>query len=158
MDTYYNDQLSADVMAVIQQNLADVGINVELMPLDSASWTSRYYDERQSEMSFIGGANGADPNRAYQYFYSTSPGNTYGYSNPELDALLDQGRSEMDPAARRLIYQEACRVLGQDQPWIFLWETVRYGIVSTRIQNFLYTPAAGGGSYYDQAELWDIAE
>jgi hypothetical protein len=35
---------------------------------------------------------------------------------------------------------------------------VRYGIVSTRINNFLYTPAAGGGSYYDQAELWEIVE
>jgi peptide/nickel transport system substrate-binding protein len=158
LDTYYNDQLSADVMAVMQQNLADVGINVEIMPMDGASWTTRYYDQQESEMSFIGGANGADPNRAYQYFYSTSTGNNYKYSNPELDELLDQGRSEMDPEARALVYQEACRVLGQDQPWIFLWQTTRYGIVSTRISNFLYTPAAGGGSYYDQAELWDIAE
>lgn len=158
MDTYYNDQLSADVMAVMQQNLADVGINIELMPLDGASWTSRYYDAKESEMSFLGGANGADPNRAYQYFYSTSPGNSYQYVNTDLDELLDAGRNEMDPDARTVIYQEACRVLGQDQPWIFLWQTTRYGIVSTRIDNFLYTPAAGGGSYYDQAELWDIAQ
>jgi peptide/nickel transport system substrate-binding protein len=158
LDTYYNDQLSADVMTVMQANLADVGIMVELMPLDGAAWTSRYYDQRESQMSFIGGANGADPNRAYQYFYSTSSGNTYNYVNPELDRLLDEGRQEMDPAARTAIYQEACRVLGQDQPWIFLWQTVRYGIVNKRIANFLFTPAAGGGSYYDQAELWEIVE
>ncbi len=158
MDTYYNDQLSADVMAVMQQNLADVGINIELMPLDGASWSSRYYDNSESEMSFIGGANGADPNRAYQYFYSTSPSNNYKYNNPDVDKLLDEGRNAMDPDARTPIYQEACRVLGQDQPWIFLWQTTRYGVVSTRIENFQYTPAAGGGSYYDQAELWDIAE
>jgi peptide/nickel transport system substrate-binding protein len=157
-DTYYNDQLSADVMTVMQANLADIGITVELMPMDGAAWTSRYYDQGESQMSFIGGANGADPNRAYQYFYSTSPGNTYKYSNPELDKLLDEGRMEMDPAARAEIYKEACRVLGQDQPWIFLWQTVRYGIVSTRINNFLFTPAAGGGSYYDQAELWEIVK
>lgn len=158
LDTYYNDQLSADVMTVMQANLADIGINVDLMPLDGAAWSSRYYDQRDSQMSFIGGANGADPNRAVQYFYSTSPGNTYKYANPELDRLLDEGRQEMDPAARTAIYQEACRVLGQDQPWIFLWQTVRYGIVSTRVANFLFTPAAGGGSYYDQAELWEIVE
>lgn len=158
MDTYYNDQLSQDVMTVMQQNLADVGIQVDLMPLDGASWSARYYDNRESLMSFIGGANGADPNRAYQYFYSASPGNTYNYNNPALDELLEQGRQEMDPDARTEIYQEACRILGEDQPWIFLWQTTRYGIVSTRISNFVYTPAAGGGSYYDQAELWDIVE
>ncbi|MEZ4620855.1 MAG: ABC transporter substrate-binding protein [Caldilineaceae bacterium] len=158
LDTYYNDQLSQDVMTVMQQNLADVGIQVDLMPLDGASWSARYYDNRESFMSFIGGANGADPNRAYQYFYSASPGNNYKYNSPELDALLEQGRQEMDPDARTAIYQDACRILGQDLPWIFLWQTTRYGIVSTRISNFAFTPAAGGGSYYDQAELWDIAE
>ncbi|MBX3014188.1 MAG: ABC transporter substrate-binding protein [Caldilineaceae bacterium] len=157
-DTYYNDQLSQDVMTVIQQNLADVGIQVELMPLDGAAWSARYYDNKESSMSLIGGANGADPNRAYQYFYSASPGNNYKYANTALDELLDQGRKEMDPAARVAIYQDACRVLGEDQPWIFLWQTTRYGIVSTRISDFLFTPAAGGGSYYDQAELWDITE
>jgi peptide/nickel transport system substrate-binding protein len=158
MDTYYNDQLSQDVMTVMQQNLADVGIQVELMPLDGASWSARYYDNKDSEMSFLGGANGADPNRAYQYFYSASPGNSYGFESSELDALLEQGRQEMDPAKRIEIYQEACRVLGQEQPWIFLWQTTRYGLVSTRINNFQFTPAAGGGSYYDQAELWEIVE
>jgi peptide/nickel transport system substrate-binding protein len=158
MDTYYNDQLSLDVMTVMQQNLADVGIQVELMPLDGASWSARYYDNKDSEMSFLGGANGADPNRAYQYFYSASPGNSYGFESSELDALLEQGRQEMDPAKRIEIYQEACRVLGQEQPWIFLWQTTRYGLVSTRINNFQFTPAAGGGSYYDQAELWEIVE
>jgi peptide/nickel transport system substrate-binding protein len=157
-DTYYNDQLSADVMTVFQANLADIGITVELMPLDGAAWTARYYDQGESQMSFIGGANGADPNRAYGYFYSTSPNNNYKYNSPELDALLDQGRQEMDPAARAEIYKEACAVMNVDQPWIFLWQTVRYGVVSTRIANFQFTPAAGGGSYYDQAELWDIVE
>ncbi|MCL4863013.1 MAG: ABC transporter substrate-binding protein [Caldilineaceae bacterium] len=158
LDTYYNDQLSADVMTVMQANLADIGLTVDLMPMDGASWTSRYYDQKESQMSFTGGANGADPNRAYQYFYSTSPGNNYKYNNPELDRLLDEGRMEMDPARRTEIYQEACRVLGHDQPWVFLWQTVRYGIVSTRIANFQFTPAAGGGSYYDQAELWEIVQ
>jgi len=155
-DTYYNDQLSADVMTVFQANLADIGLTVELQPMDGASWTTRYYELKESQMSFTGGANGADPNRAYGYFYSTSPNNNYKYNNPELDALLDSGRAEMDPAARAEIYKDACRILGEDQPWIFLWQTVRYGVVNTRIANFLFTPAAGGGSYYDAAELWDI--
>ncbi len=99
LDTYYNDQLSADVMTVIQANLADIGIKISLMPLDGASWNARYYENHESEMTFLGGANGPDPNRAYQYFHSGSTtGNNYAYNSPELDELLEAGRKEMDPA------------------------------------------------------------
>jgi peptide/nickel transport system substrate-binding protein len=160
MDTYYNDQLSLDVMTAIQEDLDAVGIKIKIQQMDVPSWSKRYYDDNASEMSFIGGANGPDPNRAYAYFYSTAlwpkGGNNYKYSNPELDKLLDQGVAEMDLAKRLAIYQQACKMMSEDLPWVFLWETFRYGIVSKRIGNFLFTPAPGGGSYYDQAEKWFI--
>jgi peptide/nickel transport system substrate-binding protein len=159
MDTYYNDQLSADVMTVIQQNLADIGLKIKLMPLDGAAWNSRYYEKGESQMSFIGGANGPDPNRAYQYFHSKSAaGNNYKYNNPKMDELLEAGRKEMDPEKRIGVYQQVCTILGHDLPWVFLWQTTRYGLVSKRIANFKFTPAPGGGSYYDEAEKWEIVK
>jgi peptide/nickel transport system substrate-binding protein len=159
MDTYYNDPLSLDVMTAFQQDLAAVGINIKIQQMDGPSWTKRYYDDLQSEMSFIGGANGPDPNRAFQYFHTeTGRGNNYKYSNPEFDKLLEQGAAEMDAGKRGAIYQQACTIMSQDLPWTFMWETVRYGYVSNKIGNFLFTPAPGGGSYYDQAEKWFIRQ
>jgi peptide/nickel transport system substrate-binding protein len=157
MDTYYNDQLSLDVMTAFQQDLAAIGLNITLLQMDGPSWTKRYYDDSASQMSFLGGANGPDPHRAYQYYYSAGQrGNKYNYNNPEFDALLDAGAAEMNPEARAKIYQDACRIMSEDLPWLYMWETVRFGYVSTRIGNFLFTPAPGGGSYYDQAEKWFI--
>jgi peptide/nickel transport system substrate-binding protein len=157
MDTYYNDQLSLDVMTAIQQDLGAIGLTIKIQQMDGPSWTKRYYDDGASEMSFIGGANGPDPNRAYQYYYSLDQkGNNYKYKNPALDKLLDDGAAEMDPAKRPAIYQQACKIMSEDLPWTYLWQTVRYGYVSNKIGNFLYTPAPGGGSYYDQAEKWFI--
>jgi peptide/nickel transport system substrate-binding protein len=160
MDTYYNDQLSLDVMTAFQQDLAAIGITIKIQQMDGPSWTKRYYEDGASEMSFIGGANGADGHRAYQYYYSKAiwpkGGNNYKFSDPELDKLLEQGVAEMDATKRPAIYQQACSIMAKDLPWVFMWETVRYGIVSKRIGNFLYTPAPGGGSYYDQAEKWFI--
>jgi peptide/nickel transport system substrate-binding protein len=162
MDTYYNDQLSLDVMTAFQQDLAAVGINIKIQQMDGPSWTKRYYEDGASEMSFIGGANGADGHRAYQYYHTSAlwpkGGNNYKFSNAELDKLLDAGVAEMDAAKRPAIYQQACTIMSQELPWVFMWETVRYGIVNNRIGNFLYTPAPGGGSYYDQAEKWFIRQ
>jgi ABC-type transport system substrate-binding protein len=113
-------------------------------------------------VSFIGGGNGADPNRAYEYFFSTADWpqgqNNVKYNNPEFDKLITEGAQEMDPAKRGVIYQQICRILAEDQPWIQLWETVRYGVVSNKIGNFLFKPAPSGGSYYDQAEKWFVRQ
>jgi len=72
--------------------------------------------------------------------------------------LINQGRSTFDPGQRGTIYQSLCKVLADDMPWNIMWQTTRYWIVSNKIQNFQLTPAPGGGSYYDAAETWSIAQ
>src|SRR5262249_49652622 len=45
MDTYYNDQLSLDVMTAFQQDLDRVGVKIKIQQMDGPSWTKRYYDD-----------------------------------------------------------------------------------------------------------------
>lgn len=165
-DTYYNDPLSANVMTAIQQNLKDnLGIDLGLEPMDPSAWTERYYNQGQSDFSFAGAANGPTGNRAFQYHHSSSPyptGNNgftgYFYDNPELDALLEAGAAEFDPAKSDAIYQEACALMNEELPWNYLWQTIRYHIVSNKLQNVILIPAPGGGSYYDAVETWTKSE
>lgn len=162
LSTYYNDPLSLDVMTAIQDYLAQVGITVTPRQMDGPSWTKLYYDDLAFGASFAGGANGPDPHRAFQYFHSSSVWpkgtNNLSFANAELDAALEEGASTMDPAARAQVYQRACEVMSETLPWIFLWEQERYVAISNRLQNFVYTPAPAGGSYYDAAETWFIQE
>lgn len=160
-DTYYNDGLSANVMTAIQQNWAEIGFNVRLNPMEPSAWTQKWYEDGESSLSLAGGANGPTGNRAYQYFHSSAAWptgnngfNGYSYSNPELDALLDAATAEFDPAAQDAIYQQACAILANDLPWINLWQSVRYHVVSNDMQNVILIPAAGGGTYYDAVETW----
>jgi len=166
-DTYYNDPLSLNVMTAIQKNWADIGFNVTIKQMDSAAWTNQFYNQGKSEVSFEGAQNGPDGNIAATYFLSTASqesgaGNNgwkgYVYSNPQVDTLINQGRSTFDPAQRATIYQSLCKVLADDLPWNIMWQTTRYWIVSNKVQNFQLTPAPGGGSYYDAAETWSIQQ
>ena len=88
--------------------------------MDPSAWTERYYNQGQSDFSFAGAANGPTGNRAFQYLHSSSPyptGNNgfngYFYNNPELDALLEAGAAEFDPAKQDAIYQEACALMNE---------------------------------------------
>ena len=83
----------------------------------------------------------------------------YSYSNPEVDKLLEDARVEFDQAKQDAIYQQVCRDHeGHDLPNLYLWQSVRFHVVSKKAQNVVVIPAAGGGSYYDAAELWTVTE
>lgn len=161
-DTYYSDPLSASVMTAIQQNWKDnLGINVKLQPMDGAAWTSRYYDKGEFDISFAGAANGPTGQRAFTYFHSSSVWPTggngfkgYHYVNPALDTALQTAGAEFDKTKQSALYAQACQIMHDDLPWLFMWQTVRYHIVSNKLHNVILIPAAGGGSYYDAVETW----
>lgn len=48
-------------------------------------------------------------------------GNSAGYSNAEVDRLLDAAESEVDQAKRAEMYRTAQKLVNADAPWVFLW-------------------------------------
>jgi len=170
-DTYYTDALSLNVMTAIAQNWKDtLGLNVKIEQMKEG-WTTKYYDEGKSQLSFFGAANGPTGERARNYFYSASaypqgnngwtskdPAGAWHYDNPEMDKLLDTGPTLFDQAAQDANYAAACQIMADDLPWLYLWQTVRYHVVSNKLANVILIPAAGGGSYYDAVETWTKSE
>ncbi|HEX2118947.1 MAG TPA: hypothetical protein VHF91_07170 [Acidimicrobiales bacterium] len=61
---------------------------------------------------------------------TTAFSNGAGYSNPEVDQLLDRAAREPDPARRTPIYRQMQEILVRDLPYIWLTESV-----STRAYN-----------------------
>lgn len=61
-------------------------------------------------------ANFLEPN-----FKTNGSANDGGYSNPELDALLEEAASETDEAAAAQLYKEAQEILLKDLPAIPMW-------------------------------------
>lgn len=52
-----------------------------------------------------------------------------GYSNPQVDALLDQAATVIDADRRQTLYRRAYRLIRDDAPWIFLYSpTLAWGL------------------------------
>lgn len=158
--TYYSDQLSNDVLVTMQQMLQDVGISITLRTVDVPTFNSTVASGKWAIM-YAGTANGPDPDVMSNTLASTAMppnGNNRTYvSIPEIDKLFAQGREEVDTAKRAAIYQQICKVLNDQVPYAWMWVSDRFGGVSTKVQNFIWTPAPGGGRYYDAAEKWSVA-
>ncbi len=60
---------------------------------------------------------------------ATVTGNQLRYQNKEVDKLIEQGQSSIDPAVRKRNYAEANRLIWRDCPWIFLyWPELIHGV------------------------------
>jgi peptide/nickel transport system substrate-binding protein len=163
-DTYYADPLSSNVMTAIAQNWKDnLGLVVKPLPLENTAWQKQFYTDGKSALSFWGAANGPTGDRGYNYFHSSAAWptgsngvNGYSYKNAQVDKLLQDARVEFDQAKQDAIYQQVCKITNDELPNLYLWQSVRFHVVSKKTSNVVVIPAAGGGSYYDAAELWTV--
>ncbi len=75
----------------------------------------------------------------YQMFHSSQMkddgDNFISYQNPELDKLIDEARRTVDEPKRMILWQQAERMMYEDQPYTFLIREQSLLFVDKRIQN-----------------------
>ena len=64
----------------------------------------------------------------------------YGYSNPEVDKLIDQERSTFEPDKRLPILRQAQELIWRDQPLVFLFHQVNIWGQRKNVAGFRYVP------------------
>jgi ABC-type transport system substrate-binding protein len=108
---------------VIRNMLAEIGIEVEIQPLQSAALNERW-QAGDFDFHINGSVVDADPDDGHwNFFHSEGPWNTYGYNSPEADELLARTRSTVDIEERRQAWHELEQVLQADVAYAFLSHT-----------------------------------
>ncbi len=114
---------------IIRENLSEVGIDVELAPLDRAAFLPRVFEQRDFDTNVISYCNNSDPSIGVSRMYlSTNIGNIpfsngAGYVNPTIDELFADGNRTADTGARADIYAEIQQILVDELPYWWLVET-----------------------------------
>jgi len=100
---------AANELAVyLQQALGDVGIELDVETLQQDEVIDNAISG-QFDLGAFRNYPGGDPDELYVWWQSESPVNFARIDDPEIDALLDEGRSEPDPARRKEIYEDINR-------------------------------------------------
>jgi peptide/nickel transport system substrate-binding protein len=90
---------------LIQANLIEVGFDCQIKAQARAPWYEDNYNcATHGPLMFL---RSGDYDGLYALFHSSLIGNNFNFaclSDPEVDAMLEQGRAETDPAARRQLY------------------------------------------------------
>lgn len=99
---------------LIQRNLQDVGLDIELLTVETGAYNQEVQDG-QSELALYGFGNIVDPDHMYWVFHQDwILGQASAYQNETVSALLEQGQTITDQEERRQIYNEAQRIIVDD--------------------------------------------
>lgn len=123
MEILVSNEVRVAIATIIQANLAQIGIEVKVTQLDTATYFDRWetgnYDaviaswSPANDLTYI---NRYSVTRRQQY-----PGS---YNNPEMDTMIGQASSTLDKDARVGLIQNIVATVNQDAPQISLYQSV----------------------------------
>jgi glutathione transport system substrate-binding protein len=130
---------------IVQNNLQAIGIDCQLELYDWATVVQRH---AAGDYQFrIQGTAGdlPDPDWLTNFFGSGSPNEaSAGFSDPQLDELLAEGRTTSDQEARKEIYLQVEQRLLEIAPWNFLVYRQDAEAVKAEIQGYEHLPGLLG--------------
>jgi peptide/nickel transport system substrate-binding protein len=123
MGLMVTDELPESVTAaqVIASQLEPIGIDVDIQNEDFATWLDRQ-GKGDFDAFLLSWLGNLDPAAFYAEQHTTDgPNNYQGYSNPDVDELLQQGASETDEDARKEVYDQAAEIIVDDVSYLYLY-------------------------------------
>ncbi|SHN66127.1 peptide-binding protein [Desulfovibrio litoralis] len=129
---------------IIQHQLKKVGIEVKIRTVEWAAFIKEFVNKGNFDAVILGWNILQDPD-LFDVWHSSraKPGglNFINYKNPEVDKLLEEGRSTLDQEKRKVIYDRFQEILHEDQPYCFLFVPYSLPIIDARFQDIKPSPA-----------------
>jgi peptide/nickel transport system substrate-binding protein len=117
---------------VIRDNLRDVGIQVDLVPMEFTAAVERVFIRRDFDLGVASYCNGPDPDIGVKRMYVSSNiqpipfSNGAAYRNTRVDELFDRAAQSLDLKERGRLYREVQEILWREVPYFWLVETFGY--------------------------------
>jgi peptide/nickel transport system substrate-binding protein len=113
---------------VIASELREIGINLEIVPVEWADWLSKVFTDKDFDLTIVSHTEANDID-----IYSR-PGYYFQYENPEFNKLIEELAVTNDEAKRKEILGAAQKILAHDVPAVFLFELPKVGVWDAKIE------------------------
>jgi peptide/nickel transport system substrate-binding protein len=124
---------AATLGEAIQAQVKEGGFDLQLVPTEFAASLDQT-DAGKYQLFQIGWSGRVDPDGNIANFVSSlGSQNNNGYSNPTVDNLLEQARSQADVTQRANIYGQVITQLHKDVPIVYLYRQKNFTGVSRTV-------------------------
>jgi oligopeptide transport system substrate-binding protein len=124
-----------------------LGVDIALNPVEPTTFTALTKDISTAPQMFILGwcADYPDPqNWLSVYWHTGAFGERIGYSNADLDKMMEEADATTDPAKRMDLYAQAQTLLTDGVPVAFMYNNVNAYLVKPWVTGYAKTPMDAG--------------
>ena len=136
------------IATVLQQQLGDLGIAVDVQGLEFQTYLNAIMKEPFDwDLQLGAWSSTINPYFGYQLWSESSIPqlNSGGYINKQIEDLYAQAYKEFDRDKQKAIYSQIQKILTDDEPYAFLYESQGYAGVNKRVGGI--TPTKRGIEY-----------
>ncbi len=137
----YADTDSPYLNSLVEMWKKNLGVSVSIEYVDPETFTEQSHQSHGQLVEYGWCADYPDPENFLDLLYHTENDfNVAGYSNPEIDRLLEKARTEQDTAERLKDYTQAETLLLEDYATIPIMHNVTYSLVNPRLKGYVEAP------------------
>ena len=137
---YYAPPASNEQTAVVlQQQMQKAGLNVRLDKKEYAAWVPLTLNLDYQMTSTGAGFRDNPDEYVYAPFHSKSSRNSTGYSDPEMDKILELQRSQLKDEERKKTVLEIQKKLIADAPYSFQYVSPVFEVSAAKLKGYKAT-------------------
>ncbi len=137
------DEEAENLAASLRADLAEVGITMSITPITFSAYSDAVGNRNGPKFSLGGWAGDypdplglLDPLFHSRNISEVNASNSTFFANPELDAILDAARGEVDREKRAALYRRAEKLLYDEAPWIWGYHQLVTEVVQPYVRDF----------------------
>jgi peptide/nickel transport system substrate-binding protein len=131
----------------IQENLREVGIDLELIPIEWNAlllrWRKGFQDPENAALGAMNVSYGyIDPfsgftRRFHSAMVPPKSTNVMPYINPEVDRLIEAAELEFDLGKQNAMLAQVHEIIVEDAPWVFIVHDLNPRALSPKVKGFV---------------------
>ncbi|WP_413451330.1 ABC transporter substrate-binding protein [Georgenia phoenicis] len=118
---YVAGDTEGTIAQLLQSDLAEIGVTLELNPIDDATWYQRIYTDHDFETTLMGHVNPRD------IFWYANPDFYWGYDSAEFQELVAASEAAGSDEEQTELLRQANELMAQDaaSAWLYLEPQIR---------------------------------
>lgn len=124
---------------MIQSMAKEAGITVNIEIVEFGTMLDKM-DSFDFDATRLGWSGRVDPDGNMFALLHTTGSINYGYSNPEMDKILEQAREETDQTVRKELYLKAAKLAQEESPFIFIYHEKDFKAYKNNVVDYKLFP------------------
>ena len=123
---------------LMKENYAKIGMDVDLVHYsDRPAYAEMVRDKQIHDLCCFDSSPLSTFRVLREKIHSRHKGPWWeGYSNPEVDKMIDSAQKTFDDKKREEIYKKVFQIISDDAPWVFLYRPTYFWAISNELESW----------------------